>query len=108
MSDFLEMQIMITKIKSSVGGLSCREPCKVPVSPRRGLYLSEGGADSNSQLQGTRLPRTTCILKALLLGFLESGPADTFKPHPLFGLVCFAVVLVAIIVEAGSFSLWPS
>lgn len=45
------------------------------------------------------LPRT-CILKALLLRFLESGPADTFKPHPLFGLVCFAVVLVAIIVEA--------
>lgn len=67
--------------------------------------MSQGGANSNSQVQGTRLPRTTRILKALLLGFLESGPADTFKPHPLFGLVWFAVVFVTIIVEAGSLAM---
>lgn len=45
MLDFLEMQIMITKTKSSVGGLSCRLPCIVPVSPHRGQCLSEGGAN---------------------------------------------------------------
>lgn len=66
--------------------------------------MSKGGANSHGQVQGTHLHRTTRILKALL-SFLESGAVDTFKPHPLFGLVWFAVVFVAIIVEAGSLSM---
>lgn len=51
MLDFLEMQIVLTRIKSSVGGLSCRLLCTVPVSPRRGQPLSEGGANGSRRAE---------------------------------------------------------